>query len=67
MERSRELTGSSAVSNPVESITGAARDWPADLMLTGSHGRDGVDRVLLGSLAEGGARHAPCPVLMVRK
>jgi len=55
------------VGDPVESITEAARGWPADLVVIGSHGRDGVDRVLLGSVAEGVARHAPCPVLIVRK
>jgi nucleotide-binding universal stress UspA family protein len=55
------------VGNPVELIADAARDWPADLVVIGSHGRNGVDRVLLGSVAEGVARHAPCPVLIVRK
>jgi len=51
----------------VESITGAARDWSADLVAIGSHGRNGLDRVLLGSVAEGVARYARCPVLIVRK
>ena len=55
------------VGAPVESITAAARDWPADLVVVGSHGRDSVDRVLFGSVAEGVSRHAPCPVLIVRK
>jgi nucleotide-binding universal stress UspA family protein len=55
------------VGSPIEAITEAARSWPADLVVIGSHGRDGVDRVLLGSVAEGVARHAPCPVLVVRK
>ncbi len=54
------------VGDPVQSITEAARSWPAELVVIGSHGRDGVDRVLLGSLAEGVARHAACPVLIVR-
>jgi nucleotide-binding universal stress UspA family protein len=54
------------VGRPVDLIAQAARDWPADLVVIGSHGRDGVDRVLLGSVAEGVARHAPCPVLIVR-
>jgi len=53
--------------DPASSIAGAARDWAADLVVIGSHGREGVDRVLLGSVAEGVARHAPCPVLIVRK
>jgi nucleotide-binding universal stress UspA family protein len=55
------------VGDPVESIAEVARDWPADLVVIGSHGRDSLDRVLLGSVAEGVARHAPCPVLIVRK
>ena len=55
------------VGDPAQSITGAARDWTADLVVIGSHGREGVDRVLLGSVAEAVARHAPCPVLIVRK
>ena len=53
--------------DPAPSIAGASRDWAADLVVIGSHGREGVDRVLLGSVAEGVARHAPCPVLIVRK
>ena len=53
--------------DPAPSIAGAARDWAADLVVIGSHGREGVDRVLLGSVAEGVARRAPCPVLIVRK
>jgi nucleotide-binding universal stress UspA family protein len=55
------------VGDPVESIVGAARGWPADLVVIGSHGRDGLGRVLLGSVAEGVTRHGPCPVLVVRR
>jgi nucleotide-binding universal stress UspA family protein len=55
------------VGDPVESIVATARAWPADLVVIGSHGRDGLGRVLLGSVAEGVTRHAPCPVLVVRK
>ena len=55
------------VGDPVELIVGAARGWPADLVVIGSHGRDGLNRVLLGSVAEGVTRHAPCPVLVVRR
>lgn len=37
-----------------------------DLVVTGSHGRTGLGRVLLGSVAEQLVRHAPCPVLVAR-
>jgi len=43
-----------------------AHEWPADLIVTGSHGRHGLGRVLLGSVAEAAIRHAPCSVLVVR-
>ena len=54
------------VGDPVASIIEAARGWSADLVVIGSHGRGGVDRAILGSVAEGVARRAPCPVLIVR-
>jgi nucleotide-binding universal stress UspA family protein len=47
-------------------ILTAAKEWPADLIVMGSHGRHGIPRVLLGSVAEAVMRHAPCPVLVVR-
>lgn len=37
-----------------------------DLVVVGSHGRTGVRRALLGSVAERIVRHAPCPVLVAR-
>lgn len=54
------------VGKPAEEIVRAAREWPADMIVIGSHGRGGIGRVLLGSVAESVARHAPCPVLVVR-
>lgn len=39
----------------------------ADLIVVGSRGLNAFKRVLLGSDAEGVVRHAPCPVLVVRK
>ncbi len=55
------LTGS-----PATEIAKAAKEWPADVIVIGSHGRGGVPRALLGSVAEGVMRHAPCPVLVIR-
>lgn len=49
-----------------ETVRNAAMLWNADLIITGSHGRRGVGRVLLGSGAEGIIRQAPVPVLVIR-
>jgi nucleotide-binding universal stress UspA family protein len=54
------------VGDPAIEIVKAAREWPADLIVVGSHGRQGVSRMLLGSVAEAVTRHAPCPVLVIR-
>jgi nucleotide-binding universal stress UspA family protein len=54
------------VGSPASEIVKAAKEWQADLIVIGSHGRRGVTRALVGSVAEGIVRHAPCPVLVVR-
>ncbi|MFO1158550.1 MAG: universal stress protein [Reyranellaceae bacterium] len=54
------------IGSPHVEIVNAAKEWPADLIVIGSHGRGGVKRALLGSVADGVMRHAPCPVLVVR-
>lgn len=51
---------------PSDEIVKAAKEWPADLIVIGSHGRGGITRALVGSVAEGVMRQAPCPVLVVR-
>lgn len=51
---------------PASKIVEGARSWRADLIVIGSHGRGGVERLLLGSVAESVVRHASCPVLVVR-
>jgi nucleotide-binding universal stress UspA family protein len=43
-----------------------AKDWGADLIVMGTHGRRGLTRLLLGSDAERVLRDAPAPVLLVR-
>jgi nucleotide-binding universal stress UspA family protein len=47
-------------------IIDSAADWNADLIVLGSHGRSGIPRLLLGSVAEFVARHAGCSVEIVR-
>jgi nucleotide-binding universal stress UspA family protein len=48
------------------SILEQAKDWNADLIVLGSHGRTGVKRWLIGSVAEYVVRYAPCSVEVVR-
>ncbi len=43
-----------------------AKETEADLIVMGTHGRTGLKRVLLGSVAELVLRKAPCPVLTVK-
>jgi nucleotide-binding universal stress UspA family protein len=47
-------------------IVAEAQAWEADLVVVGTHGRQGVRRLLLGSVAESVARIASTPVLLVR-
>ena len=43
-----------------------AENWPADLMVLGTHGRRGIRRLVMGSDAEYIVRTTPVPVLLVR-
>ena len=54
------------VGSPATEIVRAANDWSADMIVLGSHGRKGVHRALLGSVAEAVMRQARCPVLVIR-
>lgn len=47
-------------------ITQLANDLAADLLVVGTHARSGLERIILGSVAESVMRHAPCPVLTYR-
>jgi nucleotide-binding universal stress UspA family protein len=49
----------------VTAILHEARELPADLIVMGTHGRSGVERFLLGSVAEKTLRKAACPVLTI--
>lgn len=50
-----------------DEIVAAAKDWPADLIVLGTHGRRGLKRIVMGSDAELVLRQSPVPVLMVRE
>ena len=54
-----------ATDTPWREIAEAAEALPADLIVMGTHGRTGLDHLLLGSVAEKVLRRAPCPVLVV--
>jgi nucleotide-binding universal stress UspA family protein len=47
-------------------ILKAASELPAQLLVMGTHGRTGLSRIALGSVAEKVVRSAPCSVLAVR-
>ena len=49
-----------------ETIVGVAEDLAVGMIVMGTHGRTGIARVLLGSVAEAVTRHASCPVTTVR-
>ncbi|MFW2390133.1 MAG: universal stress protein [Polyangiales bacterium] len=54
-------------SHPSVEICKIANETNASLIVLGSHGRTGVLRRLLGSVAEATVRHAPCSVFVVRE
>jgi len=56
-----------AAGDPRRIILDTAETWQADLIVLGSHGRHGLDRFLMGSVAESVAVHAHCSVVVVRK
>jgi nucleotide-binding universal stress UspA family protein len=51
---------------PGSTILAVAEEIGADLIVMGTHGRTGLRRLLMGSVAEHVVRHASCPVLTVR-
>jgi universal stress protein A len=55
------------VGRPDTEIVTRAKETGAELIIMGTHGRSGLAHVLLGSVAERVTKHAPCPVLIIRK
>lgn len=64
----RELHATSAMvtsESPAREIANYAHEQKVDLVVIGTHGRSGISRMLIGSVAEKVVRLAPCPVLTV--
>jgi nucleotide-binding universal stress UspA family protein len=51
---------------PAERILAVANEEQADVVIVGTHGRAGLERAILGSVADRLVRQAPCPVLTVQ-
>jgi nucleotide-binding universal stress UspA family protein len=51
---------------PAEEIVRLAREESARMIVIDTHGRTGAKRLLMGSVAEGVVRNAPCPVVVCR-
>jgi len=64
------LTASESVSvlqdGPKKVILDDAKEWGANLIVVGWHGRHGIDRFLMGSVSETVATHAECSVEVIR-
>jgi nucleotide-binding universal stress UspA family protein len=58
---------STVIDNVGELIIRQAKQWTADIIVMGTHGRRGLGRLVLGSHAEYVLRHTQVPVLLVRK
>jgi len=54
------------VGDPASAIVEAAEEENVDLIVLGTHGRTGLTRLLMGSVAENVVRKAKCPVLTVK-
>ena len=61
-----KIVGDVRAGRPATTIVEVARDQGADLIVIASHGRTGITRLMMGSVAEHVVRHAPCAVLVVR-
>ena len=65
MSRS-QVTGHFLMGDPSTELLRMSVDLSADMLIVGTHDHVGLERLLLGSVAESLMRKAPCPVLIVR-
>lgn len=64
---SRMLETNDVADRVAQAIIDEAKGSHADLIVAGTHGRTGLGRVLMGSVAEGLVRHTPVPILLLRR
>jgi nucleotide-binding universal stress UspA family protein len=65
-ENRSEITADAIKGSPARVIVEAAKEWRADLIVVGSHGRGFWGRLTLGSVSDTVIHQAPCSVLVVR-
>ena len=63
----RSVTVEAIIGTAASSIVDYAAGHDIDLIVMGTHGRSGMSKVLMGSVAERVVRTAPCPVLTIRE
>ena len=61
-----EATLEVRIGRPAEQIVAAATESKCDLIVMSTRGESGIDRLLIGSVADRVARLAPCPVFLMR-
>jgi nucleotide-binding universal stress UspA family protein len=59
------ITNFTEYGNTADGIINCSKDFKADLIVIGTHRRSGIDRFLMGSVAEHVVRHSEIPVLVV--
>jgi len=55
------------IGSPADDLVNYAKENEIDLVVMGTHGRTGLSRLLMGSVAEGVVRRSPCPVLTIKQ
>lgn len=55
------------IGQPEHQICESAQEWSADLIVIGSHGRKGLNELIVGSVSNYVSHHVPCAVLLVHQ
>lgn len=63
----RSITGQMKNGQIVDEIIDTAKQWKADMIVMGSHGRSGIAKFFMGSIAEAVLSRAPCSVEIIRR